>query len=115
MCFESVFFGNRIFENKHFEWHESKCAIAAKNYKCAKTSNILQEIWQSACFYDDPENELTEEDCDIETQDIYSQDWFFSDRFVTIKNAGNYNNWNNQRNEFCKEIIWIVAINKPIV
>ena len=41
---EAVFFGDGIFENEHFEWHQSQERIGAKEDKDSNAGKVLENV-----------------------------------------------------------------------
>ena len=112
---EAVFFGNWVFKNEKFEWHQSEYAVSTEDNKGAKTGKIIGDVRDGWRGDDEVEKELTEENHKIKSNNIDDENLFFGDGLVAVEDARNDDNWSDEGNEFGKEVIGVVAVDEAVV
>lgn len=61
-------------------------------------------------IYDDGEGELGEDDGGEESEDVYGEDWFFTDSSVRVKNEGDKKGENEEARELGGKIIGVISV-----
>ena len=107
---EAVFVRNRVLEDEDFERHKGEQAVGTKEGKGAEAGEVLDEEACRREIEKGIENELTEGDRKVEGEDVDGENGLFSEGLIGVKNQGNDEDRNEQRNELGEEIIGVATV-----
>ena len=111
---ETIFAGDRIFEDVLFQRHGSEAHISAEKDKESNRRDKSPPVRDRREIDNGTKSKLSDDNSRRESGNVNKENWLFADASVRIKDKGNKKGNHEKTCELGGEIVGIVAIEKAI-